>query len=103
MISCKWGGYHDQVDIALLGFGLCLEGSLADHPAAELFKSRLHDVDLPLVDGFYYVWIDVHTGHVNAVVGCHDGGGKANIAKSHETCFHIFLAFSCQRSAVSFL
>jgi hypothetical protein len=37
------------------------------------------------------VRIDIHTNHINAIVGCHDGGGQADIAQAHETCFHLFL------------
>jgi hypothetical protein len=29
--------------------------------------------------------IDIHTGYFYAVIGCHDGGGEADIAQAHRT------------------
>jgi hypothetical protein len=43
---------------------------------------------------------DIHTGYIDTVIGCHNGGGEPDIAQTHKTCFHI-IQLSVQHSAIS--
>jgi hypothetical protein len=45
------------------------------------------------------VRIDVHTDDLNAVVGCHNGGGEADVAQPHKACSHICWMYAFSRSA----
>ncbi len=101
MITGKGSGHHNKVYIAFFGNSPGLQGAFTDYPAAEFLQSRLHDMDLSVVDGFHYVRIDVHTNYFNAVIGRYNGCGKADIAQTHKTCFHIFKLLAVMRENFS--
>ena len=42
-----------------------------------------------MIGHFNDLRVDVNTYDLNAVLGGNNGGGKADVAKAHETCFHI--------------
>ena len=88
MIPLEGSGYHHEISVAHPRLGVSLEMSGGQHLPQHLLHTRLDDMQFPLVGNLHHLGVDIHAGDIHPVLCGNNSRGQANIAQTHETCFH---------------
>ena len=88
MITLERCRHDDEESVGILRLGVGMQGATGSDLLQEFLHTRFDDVQHTCIRHLHDFFVHINTYDFYAMLGCNYCGWEANVAQSHETCFH---------------